>query len=74
MKQKLDTHYADVACPYCGHKSSGPIGRLRRDPTMTCPVCRKSFAVTAESLEQGAESAQKALDDFVHSVGRTRGR
>lgn len=64
MKLDIDSHAITIACPSCGKKFDEKIGRLKRDPNLTCPGCQTTITVDAAKLRSGIQSAQKSLDRF----------
>jgi DNA-directed RNA polymerase subunit RPC12/RpoP len=68
MNLNLDSESVAFACPHCGKKINEKIGRLKRDPKITCPSCHGVFDVDANQLRTAIKSAQKSLDDFTRKL------
>ena len=64
MKLDLDDQSLDFPCGKCGKKISEKIGRLKRNPDLTCPACGTVISVNADELRRGINSVQKTLDDL----------
>lgn len=69
MTLDLDSSTIDVPCPGCGKKSKQRIGRLKRDPTLTCAGCGASIAVDAKQLRDAIRSVEKSLNDLTRRLG-----
>jgi len=70
LNLNIDSHAVSIPCPHCSKKFDEKIGRLKRDPKLTCPACRETFTVNAEKLRAGIKSVQKTLDDFTRKLSK----
>jgi hypothetical protein len=61
----FDDAKVSIPCPTCGKKSPQPIGRLKHDPKLVCPLRGQAF-----QIEGGAsfDKAEKAVDKFRRSL------
>jgi len=62
MKFDIDNELAPFPCPSCGKEVKEKIGRLKRNPKVTCRSCRTSISVDANKLRRAIDSAQKSLN------------
>ena len=70
MKLDLATQKLDISCPHCNHKLKETIGRLKRDPHLTCNGCGKVFDVEASGLRKGIKSVEDQLSKFRRDIGK----
>lgn len=71
MKLNTDSISITIPCPKCGKKMDEKIGRLKKDPDITC-ACGQVITIKAQKLRSGIEAAQKSLDSFGKSLGKIR--
>lgn len=57
----IDGAQVDIKCPKCGHKIKQRLGRLKNDPTLTCPACQQPVKIDAAGLRRGLSGAEAAL-------------
>lgn len=62
MKLDIDSQVIAITCPHCSKKFDEKIGRLKRDPKLTCSGCGGTIAIDAAKLRAGIQSADKSLD------------
>ena len=67
MPAFFDGSTIDIKCPKCGHKFPETIGRLKRDPLLTCPSCRASIRIEG-TLESDLKPTEKAKDEYARAV------
>lgn len=70
MQLDIDSKKIDIPCPHCSHKVKESIGRLKRDPHLTCSKCGKGFDVDAAGLRKGIQSVEDSLSDFRRKLGK----
>ena len=63
MKLDLDSQTMDIPCQACGKKIRESIGRLKRDPDLTCS-CGAVTHINAADLRKGAAKVEKSLADI----------
>lgn len=63
----LDKMPIEFECQHCGKKLSETMGRLKKEPSVTCPNCGN---VTEISIE-GADKAQRDVDAATRKLERT---
>ena len=68
MKLDLDSQPISFPCPGCKKKLTEKIGRLKRDPQITCSGCGQTIKVNAAELRRGIESVQKSLNNLAASL------
>lgn len=68
MKVNLDSQKMDITCPHCGHKFKELIGRLKRDPHLTCAGCRKGFDTNAADLRKVIKSIQDRAEKLSRDI------
>lgn len=68
MTFDLDSATIDVACPSCREKARARIGRLRRDPTLTCSGCGVNIPVDGQALRDDILATEQAFDRLVRRV------
>lgn len=61
MKIDLDSKKLDITCPACGAKFTEKLGRLKNDPVLDCPHCKKPIRFEAAELRRGIKQAEDAL-------------
>lgn len=66
----VDNARIELACPHCRHKIPETIGKLKGNPQLTCPSCRKSFLVDANQLRTAAQKVEKAMAEIQRSLQR----
>ncbi|PRG29270.1 hypothetical protein C6T62_24285 [Burkholderia multivorans] len=72
MTINFDSHRVDVSCPKCSKKISETLGRLKRDPTLTCPVCKSDIRIEASQFRDAERAIKKELDSIRKSLGKLR--
>lgn len=70
MNFSLDNKRLDIPCPGCGHKISETVGKLKTNPTLVCPACKRPIAIKAEGLAAGLKQAEDAVADFKRTLSR----
>lgn len=68
MKLDLDSQPITFPCPGCKKKITEKIGRLKRDPKITCPGCGQGILIDGKELRRGIDAAQKSLDSVAASL------
>lgn len=68
MKLDLNSQPISFPCPGCKKKLTEKIGRLKRDPQLTCNGCGQTIKVNAAELRRGIESVQKSLNNLSASL------
>lgn len=66
----LDRHETEFSCPQCGHKLSGTIGQLKRNPTLTCRGCGSAIKIDANQLRAAIDQVTRELDKLKRTLGR----
>lgn len=61
MPTDLNSAQIPIECPQCKHQTQQTIGRLRRNPTLTCPSCRSAFRIDGNDLDQKIRSIEQQL-------------
>lgn len=59
-------------CPGCGKGIQESIGRLERNPTLTCNGCGQAINVQADELAAGIKKVEKSIADFRRKLGRLK--
>jgi len=72
MTFSLDRETIDIPCPHCGKEMKETIGRLKRDPLLTCRHCHQETKIEASQLRRAVSSAQKSLDALGKALGKLR--
>lgn len=72
MTFSLDRETIDIACPHCSKKLKETIGRLKRDPVLTCRHCHKETRVEAGQIRSATSSLQKSLYALGKALGKLR--
>ena len=62
MKFDIDDELFPFSCPNCGKEIKEKIGRLKRNPKITCRGCRTSISIDANKLRRTIDSIQKSFD------------
>lgn len=70
MALNFDKQLLDIPCPHCGHHLKEQIGRLNKNPTLTCGACRNTFRVNADKLRSGIAKAEKSIESLKASLRR----
>jgi len=66
----LDSHTIELACPRCQKKFTEQVGRLKRNPTVTCRGCGAQIKIEADDLRRATDTIQKSLDHLRRSLGK----
>ncbi|UEP31270.1 MULTISPECIES: hypothetical protein [unclassified Burkholderia] len=72
MTINFDSHRVDVSCPKCNKKVSETLGRLKRDPTLTCPSCKSDIRIDASQFRETERALNKQIEDLKKSLGKLR--
>lgn len=70
MKLDIDSRQLDIPCPHCNHKIKESIGRLKRNPNLSCTSCRQSFSVDPTGLNNGIQAVERELAEFKRKLGK----
>ena len=68
MKLDLDSQPISFPCPGCKKKITEKIGRLKRDPQLTCKECGQTIRINAADLRRGIQTIEKSLNDLWASL------
>ncbi len=71
MKLDFSGETIEINCQSCGKKIAEKLGRLQRDPQLTCPHCKGVTTVDAAKLRAVIQTLQKSLDDLGRNLRRT---
>lgn len=63
----FDSHAIEIPCQACGKKMSQTIGRLKKDPDLTCP-CGVVTHVDASNLRKGISEVEKSITDLQRNL------
>lgn len=66
----LSKHQIDLPCPHCGHKTKQEIGRLERNPTITCTSCHKAFKVEGSQLRAATKKIDASIAELKRKFGQ----
>jgi len=69
MKLNIDSQSLEFPCQACGKKLSQTIGRLKKDPDLTC-TCGAVTHVDRASLNKGITQIEKSLSDLQRKLGK----
>lgn len=70
MKSSLDSESMEFPCPHCSRKVKETLGRLKRNPNLTCNHCGKGFEADAASLKKTVKAVEKRLAKFQRDIGK----
>ena len=70
MSGMFDDQKFPFKCPGCGHRLQERIGRLKRNPEITCLGCGQRIAIDANDLRRGLERVEKELDELGRSFSK----
>jgi ribosomal protein S27AE len=70
MTFSMDNHSLDIPCGKCGKKFKETIGRLKRNPKLTCGSCGAVTNVETDELRRVEQSIKKALDGIGKGFGK----
>jgi len=62
IKLDLDSQVLPFPCTGCGKEIKEKIGRLKKNPSLVCPVCRSTIHVKADELLKAIQTIEKELD------------
>lgn len=68
----LDNSEIDPTCPACGHEFQERLGRLKHNPSLTCPNCGGTIDIDFEGRESldKANRALRGLEDTIDDLNR----
>lgn len=61
MASDLNSAQIPIECPQCQHQTQQTIGRLRRNPQITCPRCSSAFRIDATDLDKKIRSIEREI-------------
>jgi Zn finger protein HypA/HybF involved in hydrogenase expression len=67
----LDEHELTIDCPECHQELTENLGRLKRDPVVSCPSCKASIVIDTSNLNQALASVDQSLADLKKNLGGT---
>jgi hypothetical protein len=65
LSLSLDLEKITIACPHCAVKFDEMISRLKYEPKLSCPHCKKYIGVNLLELHAALESVRKSSDDLL---------
>lgn len=64
----LDSRDIKFACTRCGKQLTEKLGRLKKDPTITCPHCKQRIVIDASGARAGLNDVSKAMDKLRSTI------
>lgn len=61
MPSDLNSAQIPIQCPQCKHETKQKVGRLRRNPQLTCPRCATSFRIDATKFDKQLRALENEL-------------
>lgn len=75
MSLNLDSEKITIACPHCSVKFDEMISRLKYEPKLSCPHCKKYIGVNLLELHAALESVRKSSNALLEKLmSRTDGK
>ncbi|MBA4142245.1 MAG: hypothetical protein H0X43_04385 [Nitrosospira sp.] len=75
MSLNLDSETIIIKCPHCSVKFEETISRLKYEPKLYCPHCKRHVGVNLLELYTVLESVKKSSDDLLKKLlARPNGR
>jgi transposase-like protein len=66
----LDDASIELPCPHCRQAIKERLGKLKLNPRITCPKCRRTSEVKAEQLQSAANKLTQAFANIQQSLAR----
>ena len=66
----LDDATIDVPCPHCQQAIRERLGKLKLQPRVTCPRCRRTSEVKPEQLQRATAKLTQAFTNIQQSLAR----
>ena len=63
----MDNEKIELPCE-CGHKVTETIGRLKRNPHLTCPRCRAKITVDLRELNKTIKRLEADLERISKTI------
>lgn len=68
-KSTIDAGKLTITCPNCAKQIEEPIGRLKRNPKLTCPRCKRTIDVEGIArIEQADHAVEEGIADFRKTI------
>lgn len=64
----IDSRDIKFSCPRCGKQLTEKLGRLKNNPTISCPGCNQKIAIDATEARAGLDKASKALGNLGKAI------
>ncbi|OJY13284.1 MAG: hypothetical protein BGO99_00930 [Nitrosospira sp. 56-18] len=75
LSLNLDSEKITIACPHCSVKFDEMISRLKYEPKLSCPHCKKYIGVNLLELHAALESVRKSSNALLEKLmSRTDGK
>jgi hypothetical protein len=75
LSLNLDLEKITIACPHCSVKFDEMISRLKYEPKLSCPHCKKYIGVNLLELHAALESVRKSSDELLKRlISRSDGK
>jgi len=75
LSLNLDSEKITIACPHCSVKFDEMISRLKYEPKLACPHCKKYIGVNLLELHAALESVRKSSNALLEKLmSRTDGK
>lgn len=72
MELDIDSHAITITCPACSKKFEEKIGRLKKNPKLTCKGCGAVIAIEAKELRSATDAIKKSLDKLRATLGKLK--
>lgn len=66
----IDSHPVELTCPHCARKFSETIGKLHKNPHLTCPGCRGRIDIKADQLAAARKVVDNGTTDLQAAIRR----
>ncbi len=75
MQLNLDPETITIKCPHCSNKFEETISRLKYEPKLSCPRCKRYVGVNLLELHAMLESVRKQSDTLLERlINRSSGK